>query len=506
MVPTPVNGFGLSFGPLLLLMAVLIGVEIWLFVERKREWSPILWVPLICISGKVALELFGGILFSGAVGEQAGWARLGGIIVLLFNWPWIVIFLGALFAFPRRWTPLWATCGCALGLMSLFLSHRLNTDEVTIQVVGKNGEPVPKFTLECEGSRVGDHLNLGSFTTDANGCFSFRYHPADTPRFKSAATNDAQAAMMEIAMPRNSSNAATQQNPDEIALTYWWQTSDEVPQGFSQIWKKVQQKPIPFFLKPRHRLIYTPLQEHVRAVLEEARTKGYDGYVLQNACRNAESLDLMDEIAAISSAHPELRKETARGLTYTAEVLYHINAAFKNLPRVDYRASSSKTKPTSNLEMLCNWAGVDPSVPFTQRNLTIEKKIRSYADRLIDLSRPDWTNDSDAVLVLHSLGNDLAHSAVARLPTAFRDGNERARQEILFVLSYLHPTLEDVQFLISSDDAKLVVSGYDLAMEKIPDDQVQSVLDRLRALKPRDTREQGSLNHVIAVLEGRTKK
>ena len=252
--------------PLMLLMVVLISVEILLFVGRKRGWTPILWIPLICVSGKVAVELFGGILFPGGIGEQAGWARLGGMIVLLCYWPWIVVFLGALFAFPRRWTPFWVTCGCALGLMSLALSHRSNTDEVTIQVVGQNGEPVPKFTLHCEGSRVGSHLDLGTFTTDTHGCFSFRYHPSETPRFKSGATEDAQAAMMELAVPRNRSGTATEQDSREIALTYWWMASDEVAQGFSQTWRKVQQKPIPFFLKPRHRLVYAPLREHVRAV------------------------------------------------------------------------------------------------------------------------------------------------------------------------------------------------------------------------------------------------
>ena len=239
--------------------------------------------------------------------------------------------------------------------------------------------------------------------------------------------------------------------------------------------------------------------------LEEARTKGYDGYVLRNACRNAESLDLLDEIAEVSSAHPELRKEAAGGLAYAAEVLFHINAVFKNLQRVDHHGSSSKVAPNPNLEMLCKWAAVEPLVPFAQRNLAIEKKIRTYADRLIEHSRPDWTNDSDAVLVLHELGNDLAHSAVAQLPAAFHDGNGRARQEILFVLSYLHPTLEEVEFLVSSNDPELVVAGYDLAMERIPSDQIQSILARLRSLKPTDRILQGRLDHVIAVLEARRK-
>src|SRR5687767_6475404 len=107
------------FLPELFLVSILL--EPWFFLARRCGWTPLLWLPIAAASGAMTLELLNAHPYP---------------IALIYDWAAVLIFAGALWAFPRRWKFIPTTAGIVLTAAAAVVPFYATTELLTLQALG----------------------------------------------------------------------------------------------------------------------------------------------------------------------------------------------------------------------------------------------------------------------------------------------------------------------------------------------------------------------------------
>ena len=351
----PFAGFRLSFGLLLPLLVVSVALEVWMFKARRRGWTPLIWLPLATASGAMALSLVGALLERSGSGPEGGFHAMGKMFALMCGWPVFVIFAGALWAFPRRWCILPTVGGIIATGTAATVPFYVTTKPVTVQVLSAGGRPIPGVSLKGETTRDGRAVKLGRFTSDERGCFRFRFSADNRIRFSVGTSDDFYSTQLEVAAAED---RMSQPAPAELRLMYWWGLpgTSELSQGCSLAMQRDESTIVPFFLRPKEPLVFQPLQDRIRDLIEEAQLTGAHADVLENACRNVESLELIDKVAALIPAQPRLHDAAIGGLRYAAEMLAELQDLHRSLSR-KAQISRWDHKDKRSFAALCDMGG-----------------------------------------------------------------------------------------------------------------------------------------------------
>lgn len=493
----PFHGLKFSGDQWLWLMVAAAGLFIWLFLKRKSGWTPLLWLPIAAASTVMAWRFLAVLVEP----SDGGFRAMGRIFALMLGWPVFVIFAGAILTFPRRWNLVPTIGGALITAIAATVPFFATTDLLIVQAIGENQQPIAGAVFEGETTRGGKRVSPGGLTSDANGLFEFRFDPDRRISFALGRNDIHLTAKLSVA-----SGPPGNPRPDSgrLFLHYAWGLpgSSELSQGFADDVRLSHFEPIPFYLKPKDRLMFAPLQERLREILDAARESGAHGGVLESACRNVESLDLISEIAAIIPAQPQLRTAAIGGLRSSAQMLADLHDILRRLPLRSERARWNG-RDRESLRLLSEWAGVPADTSPAEAAARIERKLSSIAALLIDRSRLYWVLDSHSVQVLWELG-PLGKPALPLMREALEAAHPRAREALLRAVSRFRPRVEDVEWMVSSDDPEWVVAGYDAARRQVRNEEVPLALDRLRRFSNHEaeTRLQMQINRLLAVLQG----
>lgn len=475
---------------LLFPVVALLGVA---FFARRKSWVSALWIPALAC---VAWQSFAVLRVIGA-NSGSGMEGLGALFALMVGWPWFLLFILGLIAFPRRWTAAPAIAGCLVVVAGLLIIPVATTSPLVIQVLDPEGKPVPKFQCFGISEQVRVKSSQRSYITDANGRFSFRYDPRSTMSFTADSMRGNYGASLTLSDSRKYDNRSV---PGLISINAGWRPSGpyQMAQGTAYTGNLDSKEPIPLFIKRLDELVSPALQSQIRDMLHSVRDgKDVSYNELSSACRNAESFDLIDDIAAIIPAQPKCKSAAIQALVQTAEKLHDIHEFTRQ-----FHASQPVAKlGAANSPLftaICRWAGTEPSVTVGDTMGAINTKIGQYADQLIATSQPYWGDEDSSINVVKALG-PLGRPALPGFPAALKDAHPRGRRMILFTLERMHSSVAEVEWAVSSDDPELVAAAYDGVREQIkPEEKALAVERLLRINKPgANTRAQMQVEYLL---------
>lgn len=460
------------------------------FVVRRRIWAAAVWLPLMAMATWGSLRVLAVV----AANNGPDMAALGALFALMFGWPWFVIFLGALFSFPRRWQVVPGIVGGALtaGVAAMF--YFMSTAPLTMQVIGTDGKPAAAgFVKSSERDRVKEART--SYATDAAGRFAFRYDPQGLTNFEDGIDG--------IRFSVQDARKINGRTPEGfVRVQAWW------PGIFrsSASYLVPAKEPIPVFLKPANVLVSRPLQDFIRGRLQAAKAGNSSDYEsLGGLCANAESFELVPEIAAVIPAQSEARPAAIRALESVAEKLSDLHEFERQIDNRGLIASLDVGQRDLHVA-ICDWTGVKPTATGAETAPQIYARFQECANQLIAASRPYWGDEDSSVNVVKNL-RELGSHALADFPPALAHAQPRGRRMMLFALESRFKDPKDVEWALSSDDPDVVAAAYDGLQDRLPPEECKLAAARLERVsrKGASARAQMQIGYLLPAFRERSR-
>lgn len=434
------------------------------FSLRRSAWAAAVWLPLLVAASWGSWRV---LAVAGAY-NGPGMEALGSMFALLFGWPWFVILLAALFAYPRKWRIVPTIVGGVAAVGMVTASYYSSTDSLTVQVIGMEGEPAAaSFVKSAERDRIKEANQR--VATDASGRITFRYDPQAMTRFEEIDGLQFSVQDARKIDPRTPEGL--------VRVQAWWpgvlrpHTTYLVPAT----------EAVPVFLKSGKVLVSPALQDFIRERLravKEGSLTDFDS--LSGLCANPESFALISEIEAIIPAQPGARSAAIRALESVAEELRDI---YEFERRIDNAGLITRLneKERNFHSAICAWAEVGSAATGTETAPQVYARLRSCADELLAASRPYWGEEDSSVNVVENLG-ELGSRALADFPSELANAKPRGRRMMLLALETRHKRPEDVEWAMSSDDPDLVAAAYDGLQDGLDREQSRRAAERMERL------------------------
>ncbi|GAT35483.1 hypothetical protein TSACC_3549 [Terrimicrobium sacchariphilum] len=438
--------------PLMILVAAAL---IATFVLRKRAWAASIWTPTMAFTLLMSYRV-GAVI---AANNGPDMAALGALFALMIGWPWFALLLAGLFALPRHPRPAAILTGVVLATAAITVEHYSCTVERTVQVLAADGSPARGIGLFATAEH--DRVKKGRkfLLTDSNGCIRFRYDPLGSIRFEESDSNGLCFSISKAPKASSFHDAA-----QTVQVTSWWKGILSENASYSLDGKK----PIVVFLKQPDELISPSLQHFIRDQLRQTRVTGAaDFETLGSLCSNAESFDLISEIAAIIPAQEKLRSAAIYALENVASNLNELHSH-----------TTGKTPPP---EAIRHWAGVPPDDSNSVASLKISEKINGYAAQLITASQPYWGDENSSANVVSNLRN-LGTPAFSLFPKALENAHPRGRKMMLFAMERSNATAPEMEWALSSNDPDVVAAAYEGVRKHLTPSEKETAIARLRLL------------------------
>ena len=424
------------------------------FVLRKHAWAASLWIPTIAFTVLMSYRV-GAVI---AANNGPDMAALGAFFALMIGWPWFALLIAGLLSLPRHPQPAAILTGIILATVVITIEHYSCTVERTVQVLGTDGSPARGVGLFATAEH--DRVKKGRrfLLTDSSGYIKFRYDPLGSVWFE-----ESNPSGLRFSISKGPGADILRDAAQTVLVTSWWKGTLSENTSYSLD----GDRPIVVYLKQPDELISPSLQYFVRNQLHQAlAVGGADFKTLGSLCSNAESFDLIPEIAAIIPAQEKLRAAAIIALENVADKLNELQ---------------QKACSTPSSEAIRRWAGVLPGESNSVASSKISQKINGYAAQLITASKPYWGDENSSANVITNLGA-LGLPAFALFPEALGHAHPRGRQMILYALERSHASAPQVEWALSSSDPDVAVAAYAGARDHLTLAEKETAVARLEQI------------------------
>ena len=410
----------------------------------------------------------------GGSGPDAGFVGMAMAFLFLSSLPVMVLFVGLLFAFPRgdalRQAVVLPT---GVGyLIVFFLAVHLAQSTTTFLVKDAAGNPLQGVSLQYKHYAEGGTLPLfrghGTVVSGGDGRMSVTVFRNETigGDFTSE-TGMKQSVQIYPSYPGGSQRGVSE-------LMYRW---DGCPrfQSFTIPLPRRSDTVIPVFLKPEGSMRPLPyvklfegefLSQPQRFVLEPCYLSGLGSCL--------ESFELL----------PFFAEQLSKGRRESVEAL-------KGLAKLncEIRKCLPQAANTKALNELYEWAGgKSPVATPEEKQQFVKAHLDEQANRLIEIALSHLCPDSysyGCIAVLEELGVG-SRPAMKFLPGIMADADQKCQKRLLGALWYMRPAVQDVEFLLTSDNPRWVTATVK-GMEMIPKVEIPATRERLVRLRRENT-------------------
>jgi hypothetical protein len=474
MTPEPFPGLNLSYPQLIVVVIALLLIEVSLWLRWRQAYAVVIWLPLITITGLACAGIIS--LFIDCSHLSPGdMASLAFLIDLVLLSPWIVAFIGAIICCPvfRQQNQTGWIIGSLISVIVVIglLVRGEITEATKFIVLNTRGEPIPNQTLLVASSHYGNPSSWHSVTTNRKGIFTLWLSPGKSIYLN--ASTDSLSGNVRI------------WNQEDITLsrrttlnTYCdWDYSEMHQYGHR--WGSFpvsiaigQKTPVPLILKSETELTSPYIRTAVRSALLQARD-GTCPLDLTQLVSNPEALEQLDLISEVMAKQPSTRPALIQGLQWSGQFVISLDSASN--PHIQERGFDAIRC------LYVQWFNLTPNTtpqPSDALTPAFKQKVDALALQIISTVKPYFETEPVASGVIREMGQ-AGHPAIQDYAQAFSSATKQCQDQMLYNLSALKPSVDDLKWLVESKDPRLVFAGYEAAMDNIKPEERDLAKERV---------------------------